>query len=236
MRQLTPQAMNMGDQHPWSSQRSEIRLIALAGSAGSLQAFKAVLGSLPQGLPVPVMICQHRGSREPEHDMLVEILGRSCSFPAIQACAESPLHPGVVYVAPPDRHIGVSSGCIILSDAPAIDYNRPSVDRLFESLAIECGKHLIVVVLSGSLSDGAKGVIKVKASGGRVIVQDPMTAMHAGMPNAAISSGCADFILPLESIASALTALTMVPGSTELFPVSIPLRSNWRAGFLNSSV
>jgi two-component system chemotaxis response regulator CheB len=236
MRQLTPKAIDMRDQHPWNSHPSAIRLIALAGSAGGLQALKAVLGSLPCYFPVPILICQHRGKRESGQDMLVEILGRCCSFPAIQAYAESPLHPGIVYVAPPDRHIGVSSGCVIISDAPAIDYNRPSVDALFESLATEFGKHLIVVVLSGSLADGAKGVIKVKASGGRVIVQDPMTAMHDGMPNAAISSGCADFVLPVDSIASALTALTMVPGSTELFPVSMPLGSNWRGDFLNSPI
>jgi two-component system chemotaxis response regulator CheB len=220
--------MNLLDQHPWNSQPSVIKLIALAGSAGGLQAFKAVLGRLPRDFPVPVLICQHRGKRESEQDMLVEILGRCCSFPAIQAYTESPLHGGIAYIAPPDRHLLVSRGRIAISDAPAIDYNRPSIDKLFESLAMEFGKHLIVVVLSGCRADGAKGVIKVKASGGRVIIQDPMTALHDGMPNAAISSGCADFVLPVESIGSALTALTMVPGSTELFPVSTPLWSNWR--------
>ena len=158
--------------------------------------------------------------------MLVEILGRSCPFPAMQAYAESPLHGGIAYIAPPDRHLLVSSGRIAISDAPAIDHNRPSVDALFESLATEFGKHLIVVILSGYRGDGAIGVTKVKTNGGRVIVQDPLTAMHAGMPNAAISSGCADFVLPVDIIASALTALTMVPGSTELFPVSMPLWSN----------
>ena len=143
----------------------------------------------------------------------------------MQACRGSLLQGGIAYIAPPDRHLLVSGGRIAISDAPPIDYNRPSVDALFESLATEFGKRLIVVVLSGSRADGAKGVIKVKANGGRIIVQDPLTAMHAGMPNAAISSCCADFILPIDCIGSALTALTMVPGSTELFPASIPRSS-----------
>jgi two-component system chemotaxis response regulator CheB len=227
MRQLTPQAINMLDQHPWNSQPSAIRLIALAGSAGSLPAFQAVLCGLPRYFPVPILICQHRGKREPGQDMLVEILRRCCPIPTIQAYTESPLRGGIAYVAPPDRHLLVSSGRIAIRDAPAINSIRPSVDLLFESLATEFGNHLIVVVVSGCLADGAIGVTKVKANGGRVIVQDPMTAIHAGMPNAAISSGCADFILPVDSIGSALTALAMVPGSTELFPAAMPA---WSTG------
>ena len=168
--------------------------------------------------------------------MLVEILGRCCSFPVIQAYAGSPLCGGIAYVAPPDRHLLVSSGRIAITDDPARNYNRPSVDALFQSLALEFGKRLIVVVLSGRLTDGAIGVDKVKANGGRVIVQDPLTATHDGMPNAVISSGCADFVLPVDSIASALTALTMVPGSTELFPVSMPLWLNRRGASLNSPI
>lgn len=218
--------MNMTDQHPWNSHPSAIGLLAMAGSAGSFQAFKAILASLPKDFPAPVLICQHRGKRDSEQDILVETLRRSCSFPTIQASVESPLHGGVAYVGPADRHLLVSSGCIAISDAPAINYNRPSVDALFESLAIEFGKRLIVVVLSGSRNDGAIGVVKVKAGGGRVIVQDPLTASHTGMPNAAILSGCVDFILPVNTIASAITALTMVPGSTDLFPVARPAWSN----------
>lgn len=168
--------------------------------------------------------------------MLVEILRRCCPFLVVQAYAGSPLCGGIAYIAPPDRHLLVSSGRIAITDDPAINFNRPSVDALFESLAIEFGKRLIVVVLSGRLTDGASGVAKVKANGGRVIVQDPLTATHNGMPNAVISSGCADFVLPVENIASALTALTMVPGSTELFPVSMPLWSSWRGNSPNSPI
>ena len=220
--------MNIADQHPWNSYQSEISVIALAGSAGGVQAFQTVLNGLPCNFPIPVLICQHRGKRESEQDVLVEILGRSCAFPVMQAYKEAPLHGGIAYVAPPDRHMRVSNGRIAISDSPAVDYYRPSVDVLFDSLAGEFGSRLIVVVLSGCRSDGAVGVVKVKAYGGRVIVQEPTTALHQGMPNAAISSGCTDFILPLNGIASALTAITMVPGSTELFTPVIP-RWTWRS-------
>lgn len=77
---------------------------------------------------------------------------------------QTPLRGGIAYVAPPDRHLLVSSGCIAIRDAPAINSIRPSVDLLFESLATEFGNHLIVVVLGGCLADGAIGVTKVKDS------------------------------------------------------------------------
>jgi two-component system chemotaxis response regulator CheB len=236
MRQFTPKTVNTPDQHPWNAYPSAISMVALAGSAGSLQGFRAVLGSLPQGFPIPILVCQHRRRGDSEQDLLVEILGHCCPFPVMQAYADSPLHGGVAYIAPPDRHMFVANGRIGISDDPARNYNRPSVDALFESLAVEFGKRLIVVVLSGRLTDGAIGAVKVKANGGRVIVQDPLTTVQGGMPNAVISSGSADFVLPLDSIASALTTLTMVPGSTELFPVSMPLWSQWRGGSFSSPI
>lgn len=217
-----PIAVNAPDQHPWNFYPSAIGLVALAGSAGSLQAFQAVLKKLPCDFPVPVLICQHRANRDSEQDTLVEILQRSCAFPLIQGYAQSPLHGGMAYVAPPGRHLRVLGGRIVISDSPAVDYYRPSVNGLFESLATEYGERSIVVVLSGCRDDGAAGVIKVKAAGGRVIVQDPLTAVHPSMPNAAISSGCADYVLPLEAIANALTTMAMVPGSTHLFTATTP--------------
>ena len=166
MRQLTPPGIITTEQHPWNGYPSEIGLVALAGSAGSLQGFRLILEGLPRGFPVPVLVCQHRRRRDSEQDVLVQILGRSCSFPVIKACADSPLHAGIAYVAPADRHLLVSSGRIAISDDPARHYNRPSVDILFQSLALEFGKRLIVVVLSGRLTDGAMGVDIVKANGG----------------------------------------------------------------------
>jgi two-component system chemotaxis response regulator CheB len=51
------------------------------------------------------------------------------------------------------------------------------------------------------------GVRAIAQTGGTVIVQDPETAEFGGMPQAAIDTGCVDFILDLEEIGPALLVL-----------------------------
>lgn len=182
-----------------------------------------MLSRLPRTFPAPVLICQHRWSREGE-DSLVQILRRHSALEVIQAQAGTAIKPGTVYVAPPDRHLLFQDGFIALRVPERLNENRPSADLLFGSMADSFGGRVIAVVLSGTLSDGAVGVVKIKASGGRVIVQDPLTASCHGMPNSAIASGCADFVLPVDRIADAIITLSMVPGATDLFP---PLRPIW---------
>ena len=89
---------------------------------------------------------------------------------------------------------------------------RPSADLLFESVAASHKDRAIAVVLTGTGSDGAMGVQAIKKMGGTVIVQDEKTSQFFGMPAAAIQTGNADFILPLDEIASAL--VTLVKGDS----------------------
>jgi two-component system chemotaxis response regulator CheB len=93
---------------------------------------------------------------------------------------------------------------------------------LFRSAAEVSGPRLIGVVLSGMRRDGAQGVQAVRRHGGRVLAQDPATAAAPEMPAAAIATGCVDFVLPPERIASALVALTMAPGAAEFLRVAPP--------------
>lgn len=219
MRQLT----NATDDSLWNGYESPIKLIALVGSAGGLDAFGTILSRLPHHFPCPILIAQHRFYRADGRDFLVEILARQCSLKVVQAKNGAKLRAGSVYVGPPNQHLSVTDDlCVQLGGLQLQRRDVPSADRLFTSMAEQVGGAIIVGVLSGSLRDGSIGVVKIKACGGRVIVQDPETARFPSMPSATISTGCADFILAADRVADALITLTMVPGGSELFQVPSP--------------
>jgi two-component system chemotaxis response regulator CheB len=115
--------------------------------------------------------------------------------------------PGCVYVAPPDVHLILDSGARLrLDTGPPVHYVRPSADVLLGSLAGACGGNCIAVVLTGTGTDGAAGAKAVKLAGGHVLVQDPDSSEHGGMPRAAIAIGAADSVISLPEIAPAIIA------------------------------
>jgi chemotaxis response regulator CheB/DNA-binding CsgD family transcriptional regulator len=113
------------------------------------------------------------------------------------------LRPGIVYVCPTGAHV-VAEYCIRVVPGPRIDHVRPSADVMLRSAAQRYRDGVVGVVLSGMGSDGAHGAAAVSKAGGKVIVQEPATSEHPGMPSAAIARGNVDHILPLERIGEAI--------------------------------
>jgi len=181
-------------------------VVAVASSAGGIAALSRLLGALPAGFPVPVLIVQHLDRRH--ETVLAQVLARRTQMPVKLAEAGEHAEPGTVYVAPPDRHLLVSaSGVLNLSDTELVHFVRPSADLLFESVAGAFGARAIACVLTGTGRDGAMGVSAVKSRGGTVIVQDPASAEFSGMPQAASDAGAIDFVLPLGEIAEVIRGL-----------------------------
>ena len=198
---------------PTSSRRSggeeTFDVVALASSAGGVQALQRLLGALPAEFPVPVLLVQHL---DPRHrTVLAEVLARRSELTVRLAEGGDVTHAGVVYVAPPNRHLLVAEdGTLSLSSSELVHFVRPSADLLFESVAGFFGRRAIACVLTGTGRDGARGVEAVKARGGTVIVQDPETADFAGMPSAAVATGAPDYVLELGEIAATLLGLVGV--------------------------
>ncbi len=181
-------------------------VVALAASAGGISALGRVLGALPVGFPVAVLVVQHL---DPRHETVIaDVLGRRTTLPVKLAEAEERITPGTIYVAPPNRHLLVGpAGALTLTSSELVHFVRPSADLLFESVAGAYGPRAIACVLTGTGRDGAMGVSAVKARGGTVIVQDPASAEFKGMPEAAIATGPVDFVLPLEEIGIVIRGL-----------------------------
>ena len=181
-------------------------IIALAASAGGLKALTEVLAALPAQLPVSVVVVQHLDRRHPS--LMAEILNRRTLIKVKEAEHGERLHAGSAYIAPPDHHLLINRGGLVsLTQTELVHFLRPSADLLFESVAASFRERAIAVILSGTGTDGAMGVKAIKKMGGTVIVQKPGTSEFRGMPDAALQTGQADFVLELDEIAPALVTL-----------------------------
>jgi len=183
-------------------------VVALASSAGGIAALSEILGSLPGDFPAAIVVVQHL---DPRHrSLMADILRRRTPLEVVQAAEGDRIRPGTAYIAPPDRHLLVNAnGTLSLSQSELVHFVRPSADLLFESVAASYRSRAIAVVLTGTGSDGSMGIGAIKKMGGTVVAQDQASAEFSGMPGAAIRSGNADFILPLDEIAPALVTLVM---------------------------
>ena len=120
-----------------------------------------------------------------------------------------PVRPDHVYLIPPKKNLTIQSGRLVLSDYDPSALNHP-IDLFFSSLRRK-KEHAIVVVLSGTGTDGTNGVKAVKERGGLVIAQAPESAKFGGMPRSAISTGLADFILSPQEIAEEILNFSLTP-------------------------
>jgi two-component system chemotaxis response regulator CheB len=181
-------------------------LVAIGASWGGLHALETVLGALPAGFPAPIAIAQHRAP-DAGSGALTRMLSVRSGLDVREAGDKDPIEPGRVYLAPPDYHLLVEPGGFALSTDEHVQYSRPSIDVLFDTAADTYGPNLIAVVLTGANADGAYGIERVRRRGGATIVQDPETAEKRAMPDAAIATGAADRVVPLERIAPTLVEL-----------------------------
>jgi two-component system chemotaxis response regulator CheB len=134
---------------------------------------------------------------------LAPILERMSHVPVSVAVNGLPLQRGV-FVAPPDRHVVVADGKMLVTHGPKENGFRPAIDPLFRTAALAYGSRVIGVVLSGALDDGAYGLNEIKAKGGLAIVQDLDDAEISAMPRNAIAHVDVDYILPAAAIAPLL--------------------------------
>ena len=184
-------------------------VIAIGASWGGLQALGTLLEGIPLELDQPIVIAQHRSAESPR-GVLESLLQRHIARPVSEPSDKDPVEPSHVYVAPADYHLLVDGGRFAFSLDARVQFARPSIDVLFESVAEAYRDRAIGIVLTGANDDGAAGLAAIKRNGGVGIVQDPRTATAKSMPEAAIAATQADAVLPLEEIGPFLYGLCCV--------------------------
>jgi two-component system chemotaxis response regulator CheB len=181
-------------------------VIAIGASWGGLQALGTLLEGIPHELDQAIVVAQHR-SPVASRGVLESLLQRHVERPVTEPGDKELIQAGHVYVAPPDYHLLVDGGRFALSVEARVQYARPSIDVLFESVADGYRERAIGIVLTGANADGAAGLAAIKRNGGVAIVQDPRTASRRVMPDAALAASETDAVLPLEEIGHFLFGL-----------------------------
>jgi two-component system chemotaxis response regulator CheB len=173
--------------------------IVIGVSSGGMNAMKVIFSLLPKNFNTPVIIVQHIGKQS--NNKWIELINNTSNICIKEADEKEKITQGIAYVAPPNYHLLIEkTKTFSLTVDERVNFARPSIDVLFESAAEAFKSKLIGVILTGSNTDGTKGLKRIKECGGVTIVQDPSTAESDYMPASAIAAMQVDYILPLEGI------------------------------------
>jgi len=181
-------------------------IVAIGASTGGPLVVKSLIDSLSSNFLYPILLTQHIAAGFT--DEMIKWFNHSGTIEVKLASASEAVRPGCMYVAPDNRHLGISpDGRIILSDDPAEHGVKPSVSYMFRSVAQSYSKRAIGVLLTGMGADGARELKLIKDCGGRTLAQDSETSVVHGMPGVAIALGAAEIIVSASRLGPVLTEL-----------------------------
>jgi two-component system, chemotaxis family, protein-glutamate methylesterase/glutaminase len=182
------------------------RLVVIGTSAGGIEALKKLLAQLPQDFPAPVFIVMHMGA-DSDGEVFVRVLKASGGLPCQLAQDGQAFKSGHVYLAPPDQHMLIARGKLMLSKGARENRFRPAIDPLFRSAAVTYGNHVIGIILTGYLDDGTSGMLAIKRCGGICVAQDLNDALYPDMPQSVITNVGADYCVPIAQMGALLAEL-----------------------------
>jgi two-component system, chemotaxis family, CheB/CheR fusion protein len=183
--------------------------VGVGASAGGLEAIEDFFSAVPPDSGMAYIVIQHLS---PDYkSMMVELLSKRTDLAVERATDGQAVRADTLYLIPPKTNLQIFHGKLLLTEQ---GHNRGlnlPIDIFFRSLAEDQGERAVGVVLSGTGSDGMRGVRAIKEAGGMVMVQAAESAKFDGMPRSAISTGVADFILPADELAPRLLRYVKFP-------------------------
>ncbi len=171
---------------------SSFPIVAIGASAGGLGAIRAVLAKLSADSGMAFVVIQHLDPGR--KSALASLLSKSTSLPVVEISNRIAVRPNHVYVVPHNMRASIRKGILFLRPITSRDRHHP-IDEFMTCLAAALGDDATGVVLSGTGSDGTRGLAAIKAANGLTIAQDPETTQWPAMPLSAIEAGGADFVL-----------------------------------------
>lgn len=186
--------------------------VGIGASAGGLEALEELFTNMPEKSGLSFIVIQHLS---PDYkSMMVELLSKKTALAVTRAEDNLRVEPDTIYLIPPRKNLTIFHGRLFLTDQ---DHSRGinlPIDVFLRSLAEDQGEKAIGIILSGTGSDGVRGIRALKETGGMVMVQAEDSARFDGMPRAAISTGLADFVLKPGEMPAKLQAFARHPHAT----------------------
>ncbi|MCG8640246.1 MAG: PAS domain-containing protein [Desulfobacterales bacterium] len=181
-----------------------VHYVGIGASAGGLEAIEAFFSKMPEESNLAFIVIQHLS---PDYkSLMVELLSKKTRIPVHRSVDGMKVEPNNIYMIPPKKNLTIFHGRLVLKEKDAAQGINLPIDIFLRSLSEDKAERAVAVILSGTGSDGTRGVRAIKEQGGMVMVQDETSCKFNGMPRAAISTGVADFILPAGDMAGQLMA------------------------------
>jgi two-component system CheB/CheR fusion protein len=191
-------------------------VVGIGASAGGLPALQTLFENMPAVSDMAFVVILHLSPRHPSS--AAEILQRTTRMPVVQVTSKVQIERGHVYVIAPNVHLSMVDGLLLVDELERPRGQHVAIDLFFRTLAHVHRERAVAIVLSGTGSDGAVGLSRVKEQGGVTLAQAPGDAEHEGMPVAAIRTGAVDFILPVVDMPQLLIDLWANARSIRLPP------------------
>ncbi|MCB1820851.1 MAG: PAS domain-containing protein, partial [Candidatus Competibacteraceae bacterium] len=186
-----------------------IYYVGVGASAGGLEALESFFSQMPAESGMAFIVIQHLS---PDYkSMMVELLSKRTAMPVRRAEEGMLVEANSVYLIPPKKNLSIFHGKLLLSESDRSRGLNLPIDVFLRSLADDQADKAIGIILSGTGSDGVRGIRAIKEAGGMVMVQSEESARFDGMPRAAISTGLADFILPPDEMSAKLLSFVRHP-------------------------
>jgi len=170
-------------------------IVGIGGSAGALNAYRALLDAMPHDTGMAFVIISHMNPTA--NSQLANILQRHTKMSVTVAYEAMAILANYVYIIPPDSDLTMDNYRFKVVSPRSGRIKQ--VDIFFISLANEMSDRAVGIVLSGYGGDGTVGCKHIKANGGTTFAQDSSAEVDH-MPLSAQAAGCADFVLPLNKI------------------------------------
>ena len=197
-----PDERTSSERQSSSQKNSDLHIVGVGASAGGLEALESFFEALPANTGMGFVVIQHLSPDFKSH--MEELLARHTEMKIFLVENGMAVKPDCVYLIPAKMEMVISEGHLLLTEKSKVRTLSHPIDQFFRSLASDAGERSIGVVLSGTGSDGSRGIREIHDAGGLVIAQDEISAKFDGMPMNAQSTGVVDVVLPPHAIAQAL--------------------------------